>query len=105
MFLIVFFHFVFEVLYASHISRPQVLEYLFGAMDIDSLQALYHINDISSLDNWLSLTGNFTFVLNWEGRCVGDDVRFINDSVTRVVAFQTAGCIGEIDTWVDGTVS
>ena len=36
--------------------------------------------------------------------CVGDDVRVIDDIVTRVVAFQTSGCICEIDAWVDGAV-
>ena len=37
--------------------------------------------------------------------CVGDDVRSITDKVIRVVAFQTAGCIGEVGKCVDGAAS
>ena len=44
--------------------------------------------------------GNFVHVPCWKGRCIGDCAATISAKVLRVVAFQVAGCIGEINEWV-----
>ena len=48
--------------------------------------------------------GNFVHVPGWKGRCIGDCAATISAKVLRVVAFQVAGCIGEINEWVSNAV-
>ena len=48
--------------------------------------------------------GNFVHVPGWKGKCVYDCAATINVKVLSVVAFQVAGCIGEINEWVSNAV-
>ena len=48
--------------------------------------------------------GNFVHVPGWKERCIVDSAATINVKVLRVVAFQVAGCIGEINEWVSNAV-
>ena len=48
--------------------------------------------------------GNYQHVPGWKGTCIGDCAATISDKVLRVVAFQVAGCIGEINEWVNDAV-
>ena len=49
--------------------------------------------------------GNFVRLPGWKGRCIGDCAATISAKVLRVVAFQAAGCIGEINEWIINAVS
>ena len=61
------------------------------------------------LDNLLDahdacVVGNYQHVPGWKGTCIGDCAATISDKVLRVVAFQVAGCIGQINEWVSDAV-
>ena len=49
--------------------------------------------------------GSFRHLPGWKGKCIGDCIATINDKVLRVVAFQVAGCICEIQDWVNDAVA
>ena len=48
--------------------------------------------------------GNFNHVPGRKGTCIGDCAATISEKVLRLVAFQVAGCIGEIKDWVSDAV-
>ena len=48
--------------------------------------------------------GKYHHVPGWKGMCIGDCAATISDKVLRVVAFQVAGCISEINEWVSDAV-
>ena len=71
----------------------------------DAAQALSCIDDFLSSTDLPRRTGRSFTVPNWKCKCVGDDICSMSENVVRMVAFQTAGCIGELGAWVDGAVS
>ena len=58
-------------------------------MELDLLDQIVTIHEPLDL-------GNFRHVPGWNGKCIGDCIATISDKVLRVVAFQAAGCIGEV---------
>ena len=64
---------------------------------LDLLDDIIHARDACAL-------GNFVHVPGWKGRCIGDCAATISARVLRVVAFQVAGRIGEINEWVSNAV-
>ena len=61
------------------------------------------LDSISTVREPLNL-GSFRHVPGWIGKCIGDCIATISDKVLRVVAFQAAGSIGEIQEWVNDAV-
>ena len=60
-----------------------------GTMELDLLDQIVTTHEPLDL-------GNFRHVPGWNGKCIGDCIATISDKVLRVVAFQAAGCIGEV---------
>ena len=74
-------------------------------MDSGSVEeVLCHFDNLSCTDDSCNL-GRCRPVPGWKGKCIGDGVSTISEKVARVVAFQVAGCIGEVGEWVDDAVS
>ena len=48
---------------------------------------------------------NFRHLPGWKGKCIGDCMSTIGDKVLRVVVFQVAGYIGEVQDWVNNAVA
>ena len=74
-------------------------------MDSDADEALSHINNFLSPNDLPNRIGCRNAIPNCEGMCVGDNVCSIGDKVVRVVAFQAAGGIGDVDDLVKSAVS
>ena len=69
----------------------------------DGTTELELLNTISTLHDPFNL-GPLCHVPGWNGKCIGDCIATINRKVLRVVAFQAAGRIGEIQAWVNDAV-
>ena len=68
-----------------------------GTMELDFLDQIVTFHEPLDL-------GNFRHVPGWNGKCIGDCIATISDKVLRVVAFQAAECIGEVQEWVNDAV-
>ena len=73
-------------------------------MDSESAaEGLVLLDSISESHEAFAL-GNFNHVPSWKGTCIGDCAATISEKVLRLVAFQVAGCICEINEWVSDAV-
>ena len=70
-------------------------------MDTDWQEARAQSDEFSSPLEHASRAGPTTWLLRWEGSCVGDDVSSIGGHVLRIVAIQAAGSTDDLPTWVN----
>ena len=66
-------------------------------------EELLLLNNLSDAHDACVL-GKYHNVPGWKGTCIGDCAATMNEQVLRVVAFQVAGCISEINEWVSDAV-
>ena len=69
----------------------------------DGTTELELLHSISTVHEPLNL-GPLCHVPGWNGKCIGDCIATISNKVLRVVAFQAAGSICEIQEWVNDAV-
>ena len=94
---------VCEVLFMPHPLPPSVVPVRRPATMGDGMMELKLFERIATAQDPLDL-GRFTHVPGWSGKCIGDCMATISNKALRVVAFQAAGSIGDVQEWVNDAV-